>query len=242
MARIRRKQLKKDRFAEEVGHQVSYIREHRTKVTTLAVLVLVAIVGGSGLYRYQQQQETDARRAFQNAMNVFHGSVSLDEKDGQVTFATSIEKEIRVTEALQELADEHAGRFEGRAARLHQAMFDLELSKYDEGRAKLEDLIGDRDPDLSALARLALADLLRHQGNYDESRKHYEHLIENPSRMVPKERAELALVQVIKETDPAEAIKRLQDIQERGGPGSEEAGSALSRLQQEQMSAAAPTS
>ena len=86
--RITRKQLKKDRFAEEVGHQVSYIREHRTKVTVLAVLLVVAIVGGSGFYRYRAQQTAAARRAFQDSMNVFHGTVALDQKEGQVTFAT----------------------------------------------------------------------------------------------------------------------------------------------------------
>ena len=130
MARISRKQLKKDRFAEEVGHQVSYIREHRTKVTVLAVVVIVAVVGGSGFYRYRQQQAAAARRVFQESMNVFHGVVSLDEKEGQVTFATTIEKEIRTTQALQQVIDEYSGRFEGHMARLYKAMFDLELGKY----------------------------------------------------------------------------------------------------------------
>ena len=239
MARISRKQLKKDRFAEEVGHQVSYIREHRTKVTVLAVVVIVAIVGGSGFYRYRQQQAAAARRAFQSSMNVFHGVVSLDKKEGQETFATTIEKEMRTTQALQQVIDEYSGRFEGRMARLYKAIFDLELGKYDEGQAKLEALTEDSDEEVATLARMAVADLLRHQGKLDESRKYYEHVIENPSLLVPKERAQLALIDVIKETDPEDALKRLQEIQEGGGAGAEQAGRALAVLQQAQISAAA---
>ncbi len=239
MARISRKQLKKDRFAEEVGHHVSYIRENRTKVTVLVVAVIVAIVAGSGFYRYRQQQTAAVRRAFQDSMNVFHGVVSLDEKEGQVTFATTIEKEMRTTQALQQVIDEYSGRFESRMARLHRAMFDLETGKYDEGQAKLEALTEDSDEEVATLARIALADLLRHQGKLDESRRHYEHVIENPSVMVPKERAQLALIDVIKETDPEDAMKKLQEIQEGGGPGAEQAGRALAALQRAQMSAAA---
>ncbi len=240
--RITRKQLKKDRFAEEVGHQVSYIREHRTKVTVLAVLLVVAIVGGSGFYRYRAQQTAAARRAFQDSMNVFHGTVALDQKEGQVTFATSIEKEMRTTEALEKVINDHSGRFEGRAAELYRAMFDLEMGEYDEGRTKLEALIGDSNKDLGALARMGLADLLRHQGKLDESRKHYEYLVENPSAMVPKVRAQLALISVLKETDPDDAAKTLREIQEGGGAGAEQAARALAAVQQEQMRAtAAPT-
>ena len=240
--RITRKQLKKDRFAEEVGHQVSYIRQHRTKVTVLAVLLVVAIVGGSGFYRYRAQQAAAARRAFQDSMNVFHGTVALDQKEGQVTFATSIEKEMRTTEALEKVINDHSGRFEGRAAELYRAMFDLEMGEYDEGRTKLEALIGDSNKDLGALSRMGLADLLRHQGKLDESRKHYEYLVEDPSAMVPKVRAQLALITVLKETDPDDAAKTLREIQEGGGAGAEQAARALAVVQQEQMRAtAAPT-
>ena len=240
--RITRKQLKKDRFAEEVGHQVSYIRQHRTKVTVFAVLLVVAIVGGSGFYRYRAQQAATARHAFQDSMNVFHGTVALDQKEGQVTFATSIEKEMRTTEALEKVINDHSGRFEGKAAQLYRAMFDLELGHYDEGRGKLEELIGDSNEDLGALARMGLADLLRHQGKLDESRKHYEYLVENPSAMVPKVRAQLALITVLKETDPDDAAKTLREIQEGGGAGAEQAARALAVVQQEQMRAtAAPT-
>ena len=235
--RITRKQLKKDRFAEEVGHRVGYVREHRTQVTVLAVLLLVVVIGGSGFYRYRAQQAAAARRAFQESMNVFHGIVSLDQAEGQVTFATSIEKEMRTTEALETIIREYPGRFEGSAAELHRAMFDLELGQYDEGRAKLGMLIDNPNQDLAALARMALADLLHHEGKLDESRKHYEHLVENPSPMVPTVRAQLALINVIRGTDPDQAAKRLREIQEGGGAGAQQAAQALILVQQEQMRA-----
>ena len=149
---------------------------------------------------------------------------------------------MRTTEALEKVINDHSGRFEGRAAELYRAMFDLEMGEYDEGRTKLEALIGDSNKDLGALARMGLADLLRHQGKLDESRKHYEYLVENPSAMVPKVRAQLALISVLKETDPDDAAKTLREIQEGGGAGAEQAARALAAVQQEQMRAtAAPT-
>ena len=172
-------------------------------------------------------------------MNVFHGVVSLDQQEGQVTFATSIEKEMRTAEALDTVIKDHSGRFEGRAAQLYRAMFDLEMGEYDAGREKLETLIGNSNKDLATLARMALADLSRHQGKLDESRKHYQYVVDNPSTMVPKVRAQLALINIIKETDLDDAAKRLREIQESGGAGSQQAAQALLLVQQQQVRATA---
>ena len=46
--RVTRKELKADRFAQEVGHTVEYVSEHRKQVIrygTIAAAVLVVVIG-----------------------------------------------------------------------------------------------------------------------------------------------------------------------------------------------------
>lgn len=222
MAKLTRKQLKKDRFVEEVGEAVGFFTTHRTSIIAAAVGVVVLVVGGIGFYRYKLEQDEQARRAFQEAMDNYYGQVSLSTQPGRVTFATSIEKEMKIEESLKTVAEDYSGRFEGELARLHLALNELRDGDPEEGKKMLQAVMDDTGKEVSGLARKALADQLQLEGKHEEALKHYQYLVDNPTAMLPRERVELfGLYDALLATDQQKALELVKAVEERDGAGRE---------------------
>ena len=62
MAKITRKQLKKDRFAEEVRHSVSYVSTHRNSMIAAAAALVVITGGIYGYVTYRRAAELRSLR------------------------------------------------------------------------------------------------------------------------------------------------------------------------------------
>ena len=231
MAKLSRKNLKKDHFAEEVSEGIGYIAAHRRTVLAGGIALIVAVMAVVGLVRYRTEANTKARQDFQAAMNIVHGVVSADEKTGFITFATNIEKAMRTEAALTKVSQDHAGRLEGEMARLYLAMSVLEEGNTGEGLEQLEALLNSPDSETASLARKGLADLLTSEKKYDEALKHYEYLVEHPTVTVPREITELyGLFDLYKATDEAKAVELLDGVIERDGAGVEMARGLRSGL------------
>jgi predicted negative regulator of RcsB-dependent stress response len=231
VAKITRKQLKEDRFAQEVGHSVEYVAHHRKQVILWIVGVVVVVAGVAGYFRYSQQQEVEARHAFQEAMNLFSGRVeTVEPQVGVVTFATNIEKNTKVTEAFEAITNNYPNRFEGAAAQYYLALNDVEQGRREEGRKRLESVIAGRNEEAAALARLALANLLKSEGKKDQARDIYQYLVDHPTDLVAAPRAQLALAEVLIESDPQKARELLESLQQMPGAISVTAVNLMSRL------------
>ena len=243
MARISRKQLKENRFAEEVSQSVEYVAHHRKRVIVWALAVIGLIVAVTAFIGYQRRQTAQARYALQEAINLFHGELETpDEQIGVITFATNIEKHTRVTEAFEKVSQDFPNRFEGAAARYYLALDQIEQGNWDEGQQGLEAVVQGGDAEASSLARKALADLLSSQGKKDEARVHYEYLAENPSSLVPKVQAELGLAELLIESDPERARSLLEPLQIMPGAASIRATSMLMRIPSQPAQTTSPSS
>ena len=231
MAKINRKHLKEDRFAEEVGHSVEYVAHHRKQVILWIAGVVLLVIAVAGYFRYTQQREIEARRAFQEAMNLFNGQVeTVDPQVGVVTFATNIEKNAKVTEAFEALAKNYPNRFEGAAAEYYLALNDIDQGRREEGEKRLRTAMNERNQEAAALARLALANLLKAGDKKDEARELYQYLIDHPTNLVPAPRAQLALAELLIESDPEKAREILVSLQQMPGAISVMAVNLMSRL------------
>jgi predicted negative regulator of RcsB-dependent stress response len=229
VAKITRKQLKQDRFAEEVTHSVSYVSGHRKQVTIAAVVAIAIGVGAAMWVGYQRRRAGEAREAFHAALEKFHGAVETEPRLGRVTFSTSIEKYREVRAALEKVASDFSGHAEGSGARYYLALVDIEQKQDQEGEEKLKAVVDSGHEQFAAMARLALGDLYVRQGKLDEARVHYQYLIDHPSDFVPKARAQLALARAIAATSPEEARKMLEELRQQAGPV---AGAAITTLRE----------
>lgn len=217
MAKLNRKYLKRDRFAEEVGHQVEYLSAHRNKVIISGAVALALVVGGGSWWTYKRAKAADSRAALHKAVDLFHGEVSLENRSGAASFATTLERIRRTTEALEGVIDEYSGSAPAAAAAYYLGLLDAEQEKTEEAGARFEAAIAGPDAEYAALARLALAEMLRRNGKLDEARQHYERLAANPTRVVSKARAQIALARTYAAGNPEKAREILAEVRRENG-------------------------
>lgn len=228
--RFTRKELKQDRIREELAHGVEYVASHRTRILVwLGGLIGVTVAAVTG-YTYYTSAESQARSMLFEGVNKYNGEVSLDERVGRVTFPTEETKFRETEEHFQKLAGEFASRDEAVAAEYYLALVDIERGNTEEARQRLQKLVDEHKGGYASLARIVLADLLVSQGKMEEAGKHYQYLIDNPSPLVPKERAQLGYVDTIMESDPDRAREILLELRKQPGVAAVLAAGRLDRL------------
>ena len=218
MAKLNRKYLKRDRFAEEVGQQVKYLSAHRNKVIVSVAVALALAIGGGSFWSYKRAKAASGRVALHKALDLFHGVVSLENRPGTVTFATTLERIRRTSEAMEGVIGDYAGSAPAAAAEYYLGLLNAEQQKTEEARTRFEAAIDGPDPEYAALSRLAFAEMLEQSGEIDEARRHYERLAAEPTRVVSKARAQVALARTYAASDPAKAREILNAVQQENGP------------------------
>jgi tetratricopeptide (TPR) repeat protein len=231
VAKISRKELKRDEIREELAGSVGYLVEHRNKVIVIAVL---AVVIGAGLAFYlghRRTQRAEARKALQGAIELFHGEVNTETRIGVITFTTTIERRTRTTEAFEAVKQQHPGTGEADTAEYYLALLDIEQEKYQEAQQKLESASRSDDAEAAALARLTLAGVYEQLEKDAEAREQYQYLVDNPTLMVPKERAQLALARFLGSREPEKAKEILNELVQEPGVLGGAATAALREVQ-----------
>lgn len=232
MATIKRKDLKHDKFIEEVGRELEYFTEHRNAIL-IAVAVAVVVIGGGGwFYTHQKSQAIDSMAALQAAAVMYSRPVSVDPQQGQQVFVTTGERMREVTAALEKIKTGYPGTKAAAAADYYYALFDVETEDYAAAKTKLQSAISGADAEYSSLARLALADVLIAEGDTAGARAEYEKLIASPTVVVPASRSKLALARMIAKSDPTGARALLQELVDATGPASSVAAQELRKLPQ----------
>ncbi len=229
MAGFTRKQLKQDKFVEGVGHRLEYFQEHRKTLIGAAVLIVAGIVGVTSWMGYQQRRDASARVALQEAVRLFHGTVTTEQRVGYITYATTGERMRRTTEALENVRDEYSGRNEGVGSLYYLALLEIEQDKLDEAQQLLEQAMSGSGV-YSGLARLTLAQSLGRQGEIDAAREHYQYLIDHPSGVVSSDRAKLELGRLLVDHDPEAAKPLLEELIANPGPAAGAATAALREI------------
>ena len=230
MAEFSRKKLKQDRFAEVVGQEVALFQRHKTSITIGAVAVIAAIVGGYSYTAYRERVKEEAAQALLDAVRLYHGSVTTEARPGFITYTTSGERERRVTEAFDKILSDYPNREEAAGANYYLGLLDAEQQRNDEAKAKLEKAVAGGGP-YASMARLTLAELQGRTGQVDEARKNYDYLIQNPTPLVPKERAQLDLARMLADKDPEAAKPILEELMAQPGAISVAAGTTMRQIQ-----------
>lgn len=230
MARLRRKDLKRDRFVEEVTHQVEYVTGHRRQFIGGGLALVLALAGGTGYWTYARQERIVSQAALQEAIELFHGVVAAESRPGVKTFATELERIDQVTRALDAVALDHAGTEAAAGAAYYSGLLDREQGHQAEAQSHFEQAVRGEGEEYPALARLALGGLLFAQGDAATARTHFEALAERPTRTISRDRARIEVARTFAASDPERAREILNEIQSGNGPASSLAASLMETL------------
>jgi predicted negative regulator of RcsB-dependent stress response len=148
-----------------------------------------------------------------------------------MTFTTTIERRNRTTEGFESVKRQFPGTAEADAAEYYLALLEMEDAKYQEAQPRLETASQSSDAETAALARLALAELFEQQGKDAEAREQYQCLVDHPTTMVPKGRAQLELARYLSTREPEKAKEILNQLVQQPGVLGGAATAALRELQ-----------
>ena len=230
MDKFTRKNLKSDKFAEEVIHSVDFISHHRRQAVRYGAIGLAVIVLAFGAYFYMRYQRAVRQDLLRQAMLIFDANVAPSAPEGLKAFPTPDEKDKAMQKAFSNLADNYSGSMEGEIGRYMLGVTAVDKGKLEDAAKHFDKVANSSQKDYGSLARLALAQIYVSQGKDPDAEKTLQYLIDHPTVLVSKEQAQIELAKVIGKRDPTAARKILEPLRNERGAISQAAVQSLAQI------------
>jgi predicted negative regulator of RcsB-dependent stress response len=197
--------LKQDKFVSATQTGLSWIEIHRDRVipASIAVVVILAVVVVGAIF--YQHENTAASVAVGQALEIYNSSLRQPGEPDDGTYKTTTERAQAANKLFVDVANKY-GMFEaGKIAKYFAGLTDIDLGKTADAEANLKGVSGSFNKDLSALAKVALANLYVQTGKTQQAIDLYKELIAKPTDTVPAPAAQLQLAAIYEKTDPMQA-------------------------------------
>jgi predicted negative regulator of RcsB-dependent stress response len=207
-----RKDLKTDKFAEDVFDVFGWASAHKTEVVRYggALIALVLIV--LGVMYYNRSQAAARQEALAKALRVEDATTGATIEPTSLHFDTEADKTKAKTQAFTELSSKYSGTQEGAIADMYLASYAVDQGNQDEAERRYKRVADDGPKPYASLARIALSQIYISEGKTWDAEKVLRDAIANPSATVSKEQAQLALGELLSKSNPTEAHKLLDPL------------------------------
>lgn len=213
-----KQQIKQDDLVTGVEQAAGFVKAHQQEVKVAVAAVVVAALAVFGFTMYRQGRESEANRALDAALETYHAPVASTgaPQEAPVKFATDAERLKQAMGELDGVGRRYGSMAAGRRARYYAALCRSELGESAEAEKSLTELAaGDRSAIETGLARLALADLFRRTGRFDQAITSYQQLADEQDAPVPRDHALMALSGTLEEAkrlpEAGAAYRRVAD-------------------------------
>ena len=228
MDRLTRKELKSDRFALEVQHSVEYVTDHRRQLILWGGIAAVVVALAVGIFFYRNYQRDVRQEKLASAMQILNAAIGQAPNQYAMSFPTKEDQEKAFNKAFSELTTKYPGTDEALLAEFYIAAHAADLGKIDEATQRFKIVVDGDNKAYSSMAKLSLARIDASQGKLSDGEKLIQSVIDNPTSLVSKEQATIALAELIAPKDPLRARKLLEPL--RGFPRGAVSRAALSAL------------
>ena len=236
MRRELKRQIKQDEFRTGLHKATEWMRAHAREVQMTALAVVVLLGAALLVQNFRGRQEAAAEASFSRAVETFHAPVAAELSPGAerpaTTYATREEKYRKALAEFEGVAKSGSGDVRQRA-RYYAALSQVELGELAAAEKTLGELAGRRDDDdlVPSLSRLALADLLRRQGQAAQAIDAYRQMLDDPSFLLPRDHVLLKLAAAQEEADRVKDARASYQRLVQEYPGSVYAGEARQRAE-----------
>lgn len=208
MARLTRKELKKDPFLSVYYDDfIEFAQKHYSKIIIVILIVAAAVAADLYRKRYEQRKELAANTMLGTALDTFHAYVGQAGAlaPGGATFTDADAKYEAALKQFTAVYAKYPGEMAGQLALYHIGLCQAQLGQHEKAIQTLRQADRDSSPDLAALARFALAGELATSGQTAEAQKTYRDLAERPTATVPSATSWLALASLEQTSNPSGA-------------------------------------
>lgn len=214
-----RTQIKHDRFVEEVGHTVDYLKGHRSQVNKYGTIIGAALVAGIAIWAFMGWRESGRKEELRQASIIQDAFVGDQAPPGGGPwYKTQLEKENAALKAFSDVAAKNSGSKEGQLARFYASTVLCDQGKVVECEAGFKQAADGGDDEVASLAKLSLTEIYQSQGKVAEAETIARQLLAKPTVLVSKEQAQIALARSIMKAKPQEARILLESLQSLDRP------------------------
>jgi predicted negative regulator of RcsB-dependent stress response len=206
-----RKDLKTDKFAEDIFDIVSWSSAHKTEMIRYGAILLAVVAIGLGVMFYNRSQATAREEALAKALRIDDAIVGPAQPPA-LHFDTEEEKDKARAQALSEVVAKYNGSQEAAISALYLAGYDVDAGNLASAEKRFKGVMDDAPKPYAALAKLALAQVYATQGKTADAEKLLRDLMDNPTITVSKDQAAIVLGQTLATSNPAEAHKILDPL------------------------------
>ena len=212
MDRQTRKDLKTDKFAEDVFDIFDWASAHKAEVARYgAILVAVALII-MGVVYYNRSQAATREEALAKALRIDDATTGDVVQPANMHFDTEAEKDKARIQAFTELSAKYKGTQEAAVADMYLGSYAVDAGNLAEAEKRYKKVVDDGPKAYAGLARLSLAQVYSSEGKMADAEKVLRDAIANPSLTVSKEHATIVLGQLLAQSNPAEAHKLLDPL------------------------------
>jgi tetratricopeptide (TPR) repeat protein len=234
-----RRQLKEDKFSKatlQVAEQtVHWSAEHKGKVITGAVVVVLIVAVVLGGFYYLNMQDQKASVEFSKAVQTLGEPIraaGMPPQPDYPSFASAHERATEAHKQFQAIADKYPHTHASDFAHYFLGVTSSQLGDYDAAERELKPVTEYRNAEVAALAKMALASVYRNTNQNKDAEDLYNQLIQKPTNTVSKSSAQIQLAETyVADNKPSDAKKIYEQIQ-KDAPQSEAAQFASNKLQE----------
>ena len=247
MKRIERKHLKENELALTLESARDYLEPRKKAITTVAIIVVVFVLGILGLSLWRQRSQGASEQALAEALvalnaQVVPAGVAGDEGvpaaaqlGATGTFATEEAKLNAAVPKLKAAAEGYPGTPAGIQARYHLAGALAALGRNEEAVAAFDDVVNRAGEDslYGRMARLGKADAQAHGGQLDAAIETWKGMTEEAADEMPVDAILMELARAyVQKGNTEEARKALTEVVDNhpNSPYSAEARQELDNL------------
>lgn len=234
MDRKTRKNLKSDKFAQEVTSIWDWAAAHKAEVIRYGSLTVAVVLIAAGIFYYMRYQANAREEALAAALRIDNAGVGPNPQPGMLNFATQDEKDKAWQKAFTDLATKYHGSQEGSIAEMYLASAAADKGNLAEAEKRYKDVMDSAPKAYSSMAGIALSQVYAAEGKTDEAEKLLRDYIAHPTVTVSKDEATIQLAELIARKNPDQARKMLEPLRADRTAISRAAVQALGDIDQQQ--------
>jgi predicted negative regulator of RcsB-dependent stress response len=210
--KLTRKELKTDKFAEEVQHSVEFVAHHRRQMIQWGVPAAAVVLIVLGVLVYRNYQHNARQEAFHAATLIQNSQVGPSQSEYVVSFPTAQARQTAVVKTWRDFVAKYSGTEEGAIAEFFLGTNAADTGDLDDAVKHFKAAIDSGSAPYASEAKLALAQVYGAQGKVNDGVQLIQSVIDHPTVMVSKDAATLALADLIKTSDPQRARKLVDPL------------------------------
>jgi predicted negative regulator of RcsB-dependent stress response len=207
-----RKDLKTDKFAEDVFDIFDWASVHKAEVARYGAILVVVVLIVVGVVYYNRGQAAAREEALAKALRIDDATTGEVVQPANMHFDTEAEKDKARIQAFTELSAKYSGTQEAAVADMYLGSYAVDAGNLAEAEKRYKKVVDDGPKAYAGLARLSLAQVYSSEGKMADAEKVLRDAIANPSLTVSKEHATIVLGQLLAQSNPAEAHKLLDPL------------------------------